>query len=101
MKYRWFFPLFIVVDMGRPSSRGTQYCNETQVIVEDVDHFCPWTGLSSQMVSYFGMQSATYYTPPTCDRHGDWEEEHPVFQLLPCFPHGHDRLSRGAFRLWG
>lgn len=27
-----------------PSGRGIVYCSESQVLVHDYDHFCPWTG---------------------------------------------------------
>ena len=35
--------------------RGVQYCNETQTLIEDIDHFCPWTGttIGSGNIKYF------------------------------------------------
>ena len=27
-----------------PPGRGITYCSESQILVEDYDHFCPWTG---------------------------------------------------------
>ena len=35
--------------------RGVQYCNETQTLIKDIDHFCPWTGttIASGNIMYF------------------------------------------------
>ena len=35
--------------------RGVQYCNETQTLIKDIDHFCPWTGttIASGNIVYF------------------------------------------------
>ena len=34
---------------------GVQYCNETQTLIKDIDHFCPWTGttIGSGNIKYF------------------------------------------------
>jgi hypothetical protein len=30
--------------VGAFSPRGSQYCADANAVVEDLDHFCPWTG---------------------------------------------------------
>ena len=34
---------------------GVVFCSETQVLVEDIDHFCPWTGttIAKKNICYF------------------------------------------------
>lgn len=56
----------------RPADKNIQYCSDTGVLIEDIDHFCPWTGTTIAgknlcfFYAFFAMSVVTMVATGVC-----------------------------------